>query len=680
MLHPPSQRGHTATIRWCRRRIVSRSGHVPVLILAWLRADLGVRHTGPGTHEQLLLDRTRPVDGPASACSTERRRPRIGVLGHAPTEPTAPHPAATRHPAVGRWVPNLSAMGDDAVGGRTGRSATAPTNQGGSAWSPLRSRIFLALFLAQLVSNLGTNMQTVGSAWLLGDLGATPAIIAMVQTATFLPVLFVGIPAGVMADLFDRRLILIGTQTSMMVAAAAMAGFTFADAITPLGVLALTFALGTGMSMTGPAWQAIQPDLVDEDDFPQAVTLSSMTFNVGRAIGPAIGGVLIASAGAGWVFTINAVSFLGTILVLVAWRPAAGTTAPAQREPWTSAMIAGVRYGKHSPLVRTVLVRTMLLMLPGAALAALLPVVVRGPLEWSSNGYGLLLGIYGTGAVIGAIARPRITARLHNDALMRVCSAVLIGVILVQGLVDQRVVVGVAELLGGCAFTLAATTVMVSAQEAMPAWVRARGLAIFSITLTGSIAVGSMAWGFVANASIAGAHVAAAALMSVNLVAAFRWKLTRGRRYDLRAVPYDLPIVALEPEPDDGPVLVTVTYTVPSDRIEEFLDVMRPVEGHRRRTGGYQWAVYRDLRTPTQFVETYLVSSWAEHLRQRQRRTAAILELLGQLRPFVVDERAVGHWISATSKAGRAPLFESGAFTNDFDTDFIREELPDETG
>jgi MFS family permease len=190
-----------------------------------------------------------------------------------------------------------------------------------SPWAPLRSKIFFALFVAQLVSNLGTLMQSVGAAWLIGDLGGSSAEVALVQTMTFLPAFLVGIPAGALADVFDRRKVLLWTQAGMLVSAALMALLTFADLVTPTGVLALTFMLGIGAALTTPAWWAIQPDLVPKEHFAQAVSLGSMTYNVGRAIGPAIGGLIIAAAGTEWVFALNALSFLGTIAVLAAWKP-----------------------------------------------------------------------------------------------------------------------------------------------------------------------------------------------------------------------------------------------------------------------------------------------------------------------------------------------------------------------
>ena len=386
--------------------------------------------------------------------------------------------------------------------------------------------MFFALFVAQLVSNLGTLMQSVGAAWLMGDLGASSALIAMVQTATFLPVFLVGIPAGVLADMFDRRRLLIVAQSGMLLAAAAMAGLTFSGSITTVGVLGLTFALGAGLALNSPAWAAIQPDLVPKEQFGQAIALGAMTYNVGRAVGPAIGGLVIAAAGPGWVFAVNAVSFAGTIAVLVVWRPPPAEVGHVPAETFTGAAVAGLRYGFHSPLVRIVLVRVALLMLPGAAIPALLPVVTRGPLHWSSGGFGFLLGCNGLGAAVSAVLRPRVVRRLHPDAVMASAAVVAAGVLIVLGFVHNRAAVAAALVCGGFALSLALIETTVAAQAAMPAWVRARGLALYALVLTGSVAIGSLVAGLVADRSLSLALLAAAVAVGTTPLAILRWPLT----------------------------------------------------------------------------------------------------------------------------------------------------------
>jgi MFS family permease len=456
-----------------------------------------------------------------------------------------------------------------------------------------------------------------------------------------------------MADLFDRRKVLLATQSLMLLSAGAMALLTFADALSPVGVLTLTFMLGTGSALTGPAWMAIQPDLVPKAQFAQAVSLSSMTFNVGRAVGPAVGGLIIAAAGPGWVFAINAASFVGTLIVLSSWHPAPRPVSSTPAERFVGATIAGVRYSVNSGLVRTVLARSALLMFPGSAIQALLPVVVRGPLAWGSGGYGILLGCFGVGASVSAALRPRVVRHLHPDALVTTGSLVLAMTLLVQGFASNQFAVGAALLAGGFMWSLSVTATTVAAQAAMPAWVRARGMAVDILVLTGSIAVGSVIWGVTANWNLSGAHLIAACVIGASTLVAVRWPLTWERELDLTLIPGDEPEVVLHPAPTDGPVLVSISYRVRPDQLAEFTETIEYVEGHRRRTGAYQWGLYRDLSDTDRFVETFFVSSWAEHLRQHHRRTAVSDSQLQRLRPYL-DGPGIQHLLSTESEGAMA--------------------------
>lgn len=520
-----------------------------------------------------------------------------------------------------------------------------------SPWAPLRSRVFFALFIAQLASNLGSLMQSVGAAWLIGDLGGSATYIALIQTATFLPMFLIGVPAGSIADLVDRRKLIVATQVAMMAAAAALALLTFSDRATPVLVLALTFVLGLAGALSAPAFMAIQPDLVPKAQFPQAVALGAMTYNVGRALGPALGGLVVAAAGPGWVFVVNALSFLGILLVVQRWKPDATTTSmPA--ETFSGATRAGLRYAAHNPMLRAVLARVILLVFPGAALQALLPIVVRGPLDLGSGGYGILLGAFGAGAALAAIVRPRIDKRMAADPVLVVGSLVTAGALLVQGYVEQPVVVGVSLFVGGFAWSSAAVMLMVSAQAALPSWVRARGMAFYTLVLTGCIAFGSALAGVLASSDLPRAHLVAAVAVAVGTVGSRRWPVTTTREIDQTMVPGVEPTVVLAPSPKDGPVLVTVTYLVPEADMAAFATLMRHVERHRRRTGAYRWGLFRDLAVPDRFLETFVVSSWAEHLRQHHRRTAITDELLRGVQPYMTSENPVGHYISPYSEGG----------------------------
>lgn len=531
-------------------------------------------------------------------------------------------------------------------------AAAATTQVRQSPWAPLRHTVFRALFIAQLASNIGTLMQSVGSAWLMGDLGASSFLIALVPTASMLPVLLVGIPGGALADIFDRRRLLIGGQLWMMACAAALAAMTFAHVVTPTSLLALTFGLGAGSALTFPAFQAIQPDLVPQNEFRQAFALGSLTFNVGRAVGPAIGGLVVAIGGPGWVFLINAVSFLAIVGVLVWWRrPKTETQVPA--ETFSGAMRAGLRYAAHSPNLRGVLTRTALFCLPAAALQALLPIVARGRLGLSSGGYGLLLGCFGVGAAAAAVIRPRLDHRFNHDQLVYQSSLALAAALVVEGTSRIPWLTGLAMLLGGLAWATALTSTGVASFAVLPEWVRARGMGLYMLVLSGAVALGSAAWGAFANVNLTSAHLAAATAMVLSIASGLRWRLGAAHGLDLSLVPTDDPTVTIVPHPTDGPVLVTVMYEVPGDDVDAFTEAMRLVERHRRRTGAFRWGLYRDLATPHRFIETFTVESWGEHLRQHRRTTVnAEDRFLDPVRRYLGSSVVVAHYLSAYGPGG----------------------------
>lgn len=521
-----------------------------------------------------------------------------------------------------------------------------------SPWAPLRHSVFRALFIAQLASNIGTLMQSVGSAWLMGDLGASPFLIALVPTASMLPVLLVGVPAGALADIFDRRRLLIGGQLWMLACAGALAVMSFVDVVTPFSLLALTFGLGVGAALTFPAFQAIQPDLVPPHEFRQAFALGALTFNVGRAIGPAIGGFVVAVGGPGWVFLLNAVSFLAIVGVLVWWRrPVAEVDMPA--ESFSGAMRAGLRYAVHAPSLRVVLNRTAVFTIAAAALQSLLPIVTRNRLGLSSGGYGVLLGCFGIGAASAAVVRPRLDARFDHDQLMFGASVTLAASLVVEGTSRMPWLTGLAMLIGGLAWATALTSIGVSAFAALPEWVRARGMSLYLIVLAGGIALGSAAWGAFAEWNLTGAHLAAAAALVVGLTTTRRWKLGSIAGLDLRIIPSDDPNVTIVPHPTDGPVLVTVMYEVPGDDVHDFADAMRMVERHRRRTGAYRWGLFRDLAAPDRFIETFVVESWGEHLRQHRRTTVNADRFLDPVRRYLGRDVVVAHYLSVYSAEGQ---------------------------
>jgi hypothetical protein len=361
---------------------------------------------------------------------------------------------------------------------------------------------------------------------------------------------------------------------------------------------------------------------------------------------------LVAAAGAGWVFMLNAASFLAIVGVLVWWkRPAAESSLPA--ESLSGAMRAGLRYALHAPALRGVLSRTALFCVPAAGLQALLPVVARSRLDQNSGGYGVLLGSFGVGAAMAAVVRPQLDHRFDHDQLVAGSSLVLAVAMVVQGTSTNVVATGAALFFGGLAWSTALTSTGVASVSVLPEWVRARGMALYLIVLSTALAIGSAVWGAVADATLTVAHLVAAGLLVLTVLAGVRWKLGATVGLDLTLVPADDPMVQLVPHPTDGPVLVTVAYDVPDDDVASFAEAMRHVERHRRRTGAYRWGLYRDLAVPHHFVETFLVESWGEHLRQHRRTTVnADDQFLDPVRRFIGD--GTSHLLSLYAPDGEA--------------------------
>ena len=383
-----------------------------------------------------------------------------------------------------------------------------------SAWAPLRVRLFRALWIAALVSNIGTWMQTVGAQWLLVHQAHAAILVPLVQTADMLPYVLFGLVGGVLADTFDRRRLLVAVQCGMVVVGAVLTVLTVTHQMPPALLLMFTFVLGSGSVLAVPAYQSLVPDLVPRAQLRAASTLTSISVNLARAVGPAIAGVLIARTGVAAVFAINTATFLFYAVVVVAWHPQPGS-APEYPERFVSALRAGGRYVRNAPVVRRILLRAALFLVPGSALWALLALVASRTLGLGPDGYGLLLAALGAGAVGGAFVLPHARARLSGNALMVTASVIYAAALVAVVLVHNVAVTVVVLLPAGLAWITVLSSVNAALLLFLPGWVRARGLSVYQTVLFGAQAAGAAGWGVVAGAAgLVPAFLAAAVMMA----------------------------------------------------------------------------------------------------------------------------------------------------------------------
>jgi MFS family permease len=522
--------------------------------------------------------------------------------------------------------------------------AQSPSHAAVSLWQPLKSSTFRNLLIADVVSDIGTFMQSVGAAWLMVSLNAGPMYVALTQTASALPFFVLALPAGAVGDIVDRRKLILFTETWMAIVAVVLAGITIAGLMSPVLLLILTFALSAGDAVETPTWRAVLPELVQKDDLPAASALNGIEFNFARAFGPALAGLLIAWRGVGAAFLVNALSFLGVIVVVARWKRAAHKrTTPA--ETIGGATVAAVRYVRYSPAIRAVLLRGGAAMFFASAMLALLPSVAHR-IDGSPLGYGVLLGSFGVGAVLGAFVMQRARARWSADVVV---SAGIVGfglVTIAAGKVPGLVLLSAVMLIGGAAWISFISLFNVQLLNQAPDWVRARVLAISMLVFQGGVAIGSAAWGAVAarfgvgNALVwAGAGAIATTALglflrlpdtSVDLTPWNHWRMPA-------VIPADVDA--------GGPVLVTVEYHVNAAHAAEFIETMHRYGRVRRRDGASRWGISRDFETPDVYVETFVVSSWAEHLRQHDRFTRADRHLEERISSYVSGEPRVRHLI-----------------------------------
>jgi MFS family permease len=524
------------------------------------------------------------------------------------------------------------------------------TRQTASLWRPLRSPTFRNLLVADIASDVGTFMQSVGAAWMMVSLNAGPLYVALTQTASALPFFVLALPAGAIGDIVDRRKLILLTEIWMAAVAIVLAGVTLGGLLSPMLLLVLTFALSAGDAIESPTWRAVLPELVSKEDLAAAAALNGIEFNFARAIGPALAGVVIAVWNVGTAFVVNAASFLGVIVVIARWkRPVHKRMTPP--ETLGGATVAALRYVRYSPAIRALLFRSGILMFFASGLLALLPSVAH-EVSHSPMGYGLLLGCFGLGAVLGAMVMQRVRARWSAEVVVS-------GGVLIFGLTTVAIgsfhallMLGAVMLVGGAAWIVFISLFNVLILNHTPDWVRARVLAVSMLVFQGAMAAGSAAWGALATKTgIQAALVWAGVGTMVSTLTGLFLKLPDATVDLTPWIHWRLPtILGQDSAPTDaGPILVTIEYHVDAEKVPAFINAINRYGSIRRRDGAYQWGIFRDLENPDRYLETFLVDSWAEHLRQHERSTRADRVLTEQVEKHTRGEPIVRHLVYATA-------------------------------
>jgi MFS family permease len=528
--------------------------------------------------------------------------------------------------------------------------STQGADQAPSPWAPFRHTAFTLLWIATVVANVGTWMYNAASGWLMTSLDPDPLIVSLVQVANTLPIFLLALPAGALADVADRRRFLFWNEAIITALSGVFAVFVALDLVTARLLLLFTFLIGIGGALTAPAWQAIVPQLVPRRDLAPAISANSVGFNISRAIGPALGGAAIAWLGIAAPFWINTIANLGVLGVLWWWRSPQRSVASLPAERVSNAIVTGIRYARYNSHLRATLMRAVGFFLFGSAYWALLPLVARNQIAGGPELYGIMLGVIGVGAVTGAFALPWFKKTLGAD---RVVAAGTLGTavaLILFGLARDTLTGLLASLIAGACWIGVLATLNVSAQVALPEWVRGRGLAVYMTVFFGALSLGSLIWGKLAGViGLTPAHFAAAAGALVVIPLTWRWKLQTGGGVDLTpSMHWPPPLTARDIEHDRGPVLVSVEYRIDPRERNAFLRVLNQLARERRRDGAYRWGVFEDAADEGRFVETFLVESWLEHLRQHERVTSADRLLQDEIARFVKDGAPkVTHWIAA---------------------------------
>lgn len=498
---------------------------------------------------------------------------------------------------------------------------TAPTVSADRITAPLRYRTFRHIWLASLFSNFGILIQGVGAAWAMTEMTSSADNVALVQTALMLPVMLIAMPAGAIADMYDRRIVTMVSLGIAFAGATALTTVAWCGLVTPNILLALCFAVGTGMALMGPAWQSSVNELVPSETLPAAVALNGISYNIARSLGPAIGGIIVGTSGALAAFALNALLYLPLILALFLWKR---VSEPSRLPPesLSRAIVSGVRYITNSPSIKIVLIRSMVIGLIGGAITALMPLVARDLLEGGAETYGVMLSAFGLGAVIGAFNIAELRKRMSGEAAIRACSLSMGAAIAAVALSRGPVLTAIALVLAGAVWMMAWMVFSIGVQLSAPRWVAGRALAAYQTASSGGIAVGSWAWGRLTDAAgVETALLVSAALLLASPLLGLWLHMPRIITREKDAEVLADPEVRLPLTGRSGPLVVEIEYRVAQENARAFHNLMQDVQLLRQRNGAYGWSIARDIADPQLWTERFHCPTWLDYLRQRNRST-----------------------------------------------------------
>ncbi|MCK1544275.1 MFS transporter [Bradyrhizobium sp. 179] len=507
--------------------------------------------------------------------------------------------------------------------------------------APLRHATFCRIWLASLLSNLGAVIRSVGAAWAMTQMTSSADKIALVQTALMLPVMLISMPAGAVADMHDRRMVALVSLSIAFAGATVLTILACLGMVTPNLLLALCFVVGSGVALMDPAWQSSVSEQVPSEALPAAVTLNSISYNIARSVGPAIGGIVVATAGTVASFALNAILYLPLMLSLFLWKR---TSAPSRLPPETliRAIVTGVRYITNSPPIKIVLIRTLVTGVVGGAIIALMPLVARDLLHGSAQTYGVMLSAFGLGAVIGALNITEIRKRMNGEAAIRACAISMAGAIAAVALGGEPISTAVALFVAGSAWMISWALFNIGVQLSAPRWVAGRSLAAYQAAGSGGIAVGSWGWGYLTDtAGVQTALLVSAGLMLASPLIGLWLRMPRvGSRGEDGEALAD-PEVRLALTGRSGPLVVEIEYRVAQENARAFHALMQDVQLFRQRNGAYGWSIARDIADPELWTERFHCPTWLDYLRQRNRSTKSERALDRQAEAFHIGPEPV---------------------------------------